>query len=256
MKKRDSLSTALIAVLFGVLVLLAWQFGLVHLLLRLKPYQLPVPSAVFLALKENFSEVMRNARTTMTEAVAGIAIGSAIGYLVALLNTIFPKWGRGGLMLVTAINAVPMIAMAPIMNNWFGMYLMSKVMVVAMFSMAAMAINAYHGMTVLKPFARDLMSSYAASPFAVFWKLRMPNSIPNVLTALKINTTSGLMAAICSEFFTSSSGLGFQMSALIKLSQMSLAWAYILTASVCGILMYAAITIVEHFSIRWHESQR
>lgn len=256
MLKKGNLANALMAMLFGILFILFWQKGGFHAVLRLRPYQLPLPNEIIEALIENFDVVMVHTRYTMTEALAGILLGSAAGFLFAVLTTLFPRWGSGGLKLVTAINAIPMIAMAPIMNNWFGMDMGSKIAVVTMFTMAPMTINAYRGLTVLRPFALDLMNSYAADQKTIFWKLRLPNCIPNVLTAMKINTTVGLMAAIISEFFVSHHGIGFELSTVLKLSQMSLGWAYIVDAAVCGILLYCVVSAVERYAIKWHASQR
>lgn len=256
MKKSANLANVLIAVMFGLLFILCWQMGGFHVILQIKLYQLPLPTDIALALYENFDVIIEHTKFTMYEALAGIFLGSFLGFWFAVLTTVFPKWGSGGLTLVTALNAVPMVAMAPIMNNWFGMGMGSKIAVVTIFSMAPMAINTYRGLTVLKPFTFDLMSSYAADKKTIFLKLRLPNSIPNMLTALKINTTVGLMAAICSEFFTSYRGIGFELSTVLKLSQMSLGWAYIVVAALCGILMYCFVSMIEHYTIKWHASQR
>ncbi|TWH47916.1 ABC transporter permease [Sporomusa sp. KB1] len=256
MEKIRHVSNLLIAIVFGILVILFWQEGGLHAVLRLKPYQLPLPKEIIAALVDNFAVIMVHTRYTMIEALTGIILGSCAGFLLAVITTVYPKWGGGGLTLVTAFNAIPMIAMAPIMNNWFGMDMGSKTAVVTMFTMAPMAINAYRGLSVLRPFALDLMHSYAADKKTIFLKLRLPNCIPNVMTAMKINTTVGLMAAIISEFFVSHHGIGFELSTVLKLSQMSLGWAYIVDSAICGIMLYGIVSVVERYAIKWHASQR
>ena len=248
-------STAIVLAVGCVLVLL-WQIGWLHGVLHLREYQLPYPTDILEAFFKNFREIAVNTRWTLTEAVLGILLGSVIGFAIALFATMSPHVGVGGLTVVTALNAIPMIAMATIMNNWFGMGMFSKLAVVAMFSMAGMALNAYRGMTELPPFAEDLMVSYAASPAVIFRELRLPHAVPYILTALKVSTTTGLMSAICSEFFTSCAGIGYRMTTVIKLSQMDLAWAYILVATLCGVVMYAIVSLVERVACKWHASQR
>jgi len=243
-------------VLLGIVIIWTWETGGVHALLGLRPYQLPVPSQMLTALFGNFEVYMLNARATMIEALAGLAIGSVIGFAVAVIATWFPKWGYGGLTLLSTFNAIPIIALAPVMNNWFGMGIGSKIAVVVFCSMTVMAINGYRGLNDLKPFALDLMKANAATKGQIFTKLRLPNCTPYVLTALKISTTSSIVAAIVSEFFSSYEGIGFQMSTELKVSHMPEAWAYIILASLCGIILYAIVSIVEHYAIKWHESQR
>lgn len=246
----------ILALLLGVIIILLWQLGGLHYMLGLKPYQLSYPSDIIHTLNENFSVIMSNTMWTLKEAVIGIIAGSAIGFVIALFAAAAPRLGIGGISVVTGINAIPMIAMASIMNNWFGMEMASKIAVVAVFSMASMTLNAYRGMTELPAFSKDLMQICAARKIETFVKLQLPNCLPYMLTALKVSTTTGLMSAICSEFFTSYKGIGYQLTASIKLSQMSVAWAYILVATLCGVLMYAIISVVERVALKWHASQR
>lgn len=255
-KEKNSILNIISPILFGVFVIVFWELGGIHTVFSLKPYQLPVPTDIVEALINQRATIISNTLWTLQEAVIGIAIGSTIGFIIAVIATILPNFGKGGLSIVGALNAVPMIAMSPIMNNWFGMGMESKIAVVAMFTMAAMSINTHRGLTNLRPFALNLMHSYAASKFKIFFKLRLPNCIPNVLTALKISTTTGLMAAICSEFFSSIKGIGYDLSVQIKLAQMPMAWAYILVSAILGISMYLIVSAIERIAIKWHSSQR
>ncbi len=242
--------------LFGIVVVVFWEFGGVHELLQLKKYQLPIPSEIAQAMIQENQAIISNTLWTLQEAVIGILIGSTIGIVIAIIASCLPKFGKVGLSIIGALNAIPMIAMSPIMNNWYGMGMESKIAVVAMFTMAAMAINAYRGLTNLKPFSLNMMKLYGADVLTIFLKLRLPNSLPYILTALKISTTTGLMAAICSEFFTSIKGIGYDLSVQIKLSQMPMAWAYIVVSAGLGILMYMIISVVEKTALKWHTSQR
>jgi NitT/TauT family transport system permease protein len=176
---------------------------------------------------------------------------------VAVIATRFPKWGYGGLTLVSAFNAIPIVALSPIMNRWFSTGMAQKVGVVTVVTMAAMAINAYRGLNDLKPFSLDLMRSYAAEEKTAFFKLRLWSSLPSVFTALKINITSAMIAAIVSEYFAASTaGLGFGIKDNLRKAEMATGWAYITVASVAGIILYLAIILVEKRAIRWHSSQR
>ena len=246
----------LLPVLFGVVFIVIWETGGLHSLMNLKKYQLPVPSQIVKTFGDNLPKLLKNGRFTVTEALWGLVIGSAIGFITAVLATLFPKWGYGGLTALSAFNAVPIVALSPVMNNWFGMGMGSKIAVVVVTTMAAMAFNAYRGLNDLKPFSLDLMKSYASDKKTIFLKLRLPNCLPNVLTALKISTTSSMIAAIVSEFFASYAGIGFELSNALKTAKMPLAWAYITLAAIIGIAMYLLVTLVERFAIQWHASQK
>ncbi|ANS75895.1 ABC transporter permease [Paenibacillus yonginensis] len=242
--------------LAGLLFIGLWQLELFHKLFDLKPYQLPLPSAIAEALRENFSLLLSYSGYTLAEAVLGMLAGSALGFGVALLAASWPKWGGSGLLLAAALNAVPIVALAPIMNLWFGDGIGSRAAIVAATTMAAMAMNAYKGMTAVDPLALDLMHAYAAGKGAIFRYLRVQNSLPYVFTALKINTTASMIGAIVGEFFFSSRGLGYLLSNSIKIAKMPLGWACIAAAAVLGILFYLLVERLEKLLLKWHPSRR
>lgn len=246
----------ILPLLAGVLFLLLWEFQVFHKLFDLKKYQLPLPSAIWEAMRENYSLLLSYTGYTLTEAVVGMLIGSACGFLIALAATAWPRWGGGSLTLVAALNAVPIVALAPIMNLWFGDGIGSRAAIVTATTMAAMAINAYKGMAAVDPLALDLMQSYAAGKPAVFRYLRIQNSLPYVFTALKINATASMIGAIVGEFFFSSRGLGYLLSNSIKVAKMPLGWSCIVLAAIAGVIFYLIVERLEKVFIKWHSSQR
>lgn len=242
---------------FGALLLLAWQFGIFHRLLDLKPFQLPVPTQIGETLLTHLPKALKDCWITLSGALIGMAIGSAIGFAIAVIATIFPKWGYGGMIVVTAFNAIPIVALSPIMNCWFKTGMGQKIGVVTIVCMAAMAINAYNGLNHVKAFSVDLMHMVAANKWIIFKKLRLPNCLPHVFTATKINIAAAIIAAIISEYFAAStSGLGFGIKDNLRKAEMAMGWSYILVASLAGVLMYGVLLVVERNAIKWHASQR
>ncbi|MFD5021601.1 ABC transporter permease [Paenibacillus sp. NPDC058367] len=256
MLKRIFSPGVLLPVLAGVLFLGLWEFEFFHKIFDLKKYQLPLPTAIATTMRDNFSMLLSYTGYTLTEAVLGMLVGSAIGFLIALVATAWPRWGSGSLTLVAALNAVPIVALAPIMNLWFGDGIGSRIAIVTATTMAAMAINAYKGMAAIDPLALDLMHSYAAGKPAVFRYLRIRNSLPYVFTALKINATASMIGAIVGEFFFSSKGLGYLLSNSIKVAKMPLGWSCIVLAAIAGVLFYLVVERLEKVFIKWHPSQR
>ncbi len=249
-------STIWLPLLAGVLFLLLWQLEVFHHILDLKKYQLPLPSAIANAMMENWSMLLSYTGYTLTEAVLGMLCGSALGFVIALIARAWPRWGGASLIVVAAMNAVPIVALAPVMNLWFGDGIGSRVAIVTVTTMAAMAINAYKGMTSVNPLALDLMHSYAAGRVGIFRYLRIQNSLPHVFTALKINATASMIGAIVGEFFFSSQGLGYLLSNSIKVAKMPLGWSCIVLAAIAGVIFYLIVERLEKGLIRWHASQR
>jgi NitT/TauT family transport system permease protein len=242
---------------FGILFILLWQIGLFHKILNLKPFQLPVPSEIITTLSHNLTKALMDTGITISGALIGLVIGSFLGFMIAVIATFFPKWGYGGMIIITAFNAVPIVALSPIMNLWFSTGMAQKIGVVTVVCMAAMAINAYSGLNRLPPFSIDLMHVVAANKWTIFKKLRLPNCLPNVFTACKINIASSIIAAIISEYFaTSTSGLGFGIKDNLRKAEMAMGWSYIVAASLAGVILYCIILLVERDAIKWHASQR
>lgn len=242
---------------FGILVITIWQLGYIHAALGFKPFQLPIPSQIITTLHDNFAKAMSDTGITVSAALTGLVLGCAIGFMVAVIATMFPKWGYTALSIIAAVNAIPIVALSPIMNRWFTNGFSQKVGVVTVVCLAAMSINAYRGLNDLKPFAKDLLESYAASEKVVFFKLRLPNCLPSVFTALKINVAAAIMAAMISEYFSAStSGIGFGVKDNLRKGMMAKGWSYIVMAAVVGIIIYLVVLLVERRAIRWHASQR
>jgi NitT/TauT family transport system permease protein len=239
--------TLLPPVLFGAAFILLGETRILHALLGVTEVQLPKTSSIIRVIVENFPGIAHDSWVTIQVFLAGIGIGCAAGFLVALFATVFPRWGAGGLTVVSAFNAIPIVALSPILRLWFsGSPFAAKTSVVAVVSTVAMSVNAYRGLTDLKPFALDLMESYAAAKTAIFFKLRLPNCLPFIFIALRINIAAAMIGVIISEYFAASvEGLGFVIRNSLRTSQLTTGWAYILVASIIGILFFMFIGFLE-----------
>ncbi|MUT64411.1 ABC transporter permease subunit [Paenibacillus sp. NEAU-GSW1] len=248
--------TWLLPLLFGLLFVAAWQTELFHKLFKLAPYQLPLPSAIAASLRDNADLLWSYSLYTGFEIVAGCFIGSFLGFILAAIASFAPKIGKGGIAMTAALNAIPIVALAPVMNNWFGDGSASKIAIVSVMTMATMAVGAYKGLRSIEPMYVELMTSYAASRYTTFIKLRLHNGLPYMFTALKINMATSIIGSIVGEFFISSRGLGFLLSDQIKLGNMPLAWSCITIAAVLGIVLYYLVQLAERLAIPWHIAQR
>ncbi|MCH3971417.1 MAG: ABC transporter permease subunit [Oscillospiraceae bacterium] len=257
-KVKNRIASIALPVLVGVVFVYIWQIGLLNAAGGLTTMQLPLPSDIYVAMQQKGSKIFSDAGVTLAASLIGLAIGCAVGYFVAILATMAPRWGYGSLTVLSALNAVPIVALACIMNRWFSTAMGSKIAVVAIVCMATMGINAYRGLNDLQPFACDLMKSYAAPRSAEFLKLRIPNSIPNIFVALKINIVNSMMTALISEYFSKdTAGLGFTIKTSMKMgNQKATGWAYIVVAALLSILLYIVIALVERRALRWHASHR
>ncbi len=263
MPKKINMKTAAGSViyptLFGAAVIISWQTGFLHKLLKTDEYVLPYPTKILHIMHENSDKIMLNVQASVKVALLGLLLGSLIGYFIAIIATVFPKYGSGGLTIVSAFNAIPIVALAPVFINWTKdvseeaevRSMVAKVLVVTVTSMAAMSVNAYRGLTELPPFSDDLMKTYAAGKVTGFFKLCLPNSLPYIFTALRVSVPGSVIGALVSEYFAEYIiGVGRQIRENILIAQYATAWAYIITACIIGIAMYIVLMIVETIALR------
>jgi NitT/TauT family transport system permease protein len=243
-----------LVVLIAVLGL--WEAGVFHRILGIEPYYLAHPSSVVPALWEERGEFARQSSITFTEAVAGYVIGGALGFVVAMLLTLSRTVQRGLLPILSSLNSMPILAVAPIMLMYFGSGMSSKIATVSFMTAPVMLVNAFKGLTSLDSSVMELMRSCAAPARTVLRKLRVPASLPYVFAALKINVTLALVGAIVSEFFRGYGGLGIFLMSAVSRYRAADAWAGIMVVALFGIAWYLATEAVERKVLHWHPSQR
>ena len=240
-----------------VAVIGLWQAGLFHTLFRLREFQLPYPLQIAQALIDRSDVLLRDAALyTAPEAAAGLILGGLLGFGCAVLFASIPFLRRGGLPIAASLNSIPIIAISPIAVLWLGFGQPSKIAVVALMVFAPMVVNAFKGLYSIEPESLELMSSLAASPREVFWKLRLPHSLPYVFTALKIGTTLAMIGALVAEFFNAQRGLGVTLSTNIQVAKMPIAWAAIVVAALVGLVLFGLVSLIERALIPWHVSIR
>jgi NitT/TauT family transport system permease protein len=247
-----------IAVFLGGIVL--WE--VVVTALNLRAFILPRPSAIVTALVDNWSStrfaLLPSWQATMLEAVGGLLIGVTAGVLVAFAASRWVTARNTLLPIAIAANAIPIIAFAPLMNNWFGaLSPLSKMMMAAVLVFFPVMANVTRGLVAVEPAALELMRSYAASEWTILRKVRLPNALPFFFTALKVATTLSLIGAIVGEYFGGSSlVLGRIIVQSASALRFDVTWAAILLAAVTGIVFYLAVVVVERLVMPWHASVR
>lgn len=258
-KKFLMAETIFLPVLLGVLICVLWQTHVLHKILGADTFTLPLISRIVKIFIENLPEILRNSGATLIAAGGGLLLGSLLGYGMAIIGTFFPRMGKGGLTILGAFASIPIVALAPVINNWTKgisdsapfRSMVAKILVVMLIAGADMCLNAYRGLTELQPYALDLMATFAAGKWKTLIKLRIPNSLPYVFTALKVSVPASIMTAIVSEYFAEYIiGVGRQIRENIVLAQYSTAWAYIAAACIIGILAYALLMILQSILLR------
>lgn len=246
----------LIPVLFGLWLLFLWEiltrgFGVPQVLL-------PSPSVIGQRFATSISILWADFKQTFLKAVLiGYAIGCGAGFIVAILIDRSPFLQRGLLPIGNLVSALPIVGVAPIMVMWFGFDWPSKAAVVIIMTFFPMLVNTVAGLSAAQPMQHDLMKTYAASYWQTLFKLRLPQALPFMFNALKINSTLAMIGAIVAEFFgTPTVGMGFRISTEVGRMNVDMVWAEIAVAAVAGSLFYGAVALTERMFTFWHPSFR
>lgn len=239
-----------------LLGLLVWEATVT--VFRVEGFLLPKPSVIGLTFQDQFPVVLPAGLFTMRQAVGGFVIGCLLGISTALVTARWALISEGLMPFAIAVNSTPIIALAPIMNNWFGITNpFSKMSIVAMIVFFPVMINTVRGLRQVEVDALELLRSYATSEWTVLLKLRIPNALPYLFSSLKIGSTLSVIGAIVSEYFGGTrEALGVYISQQAALFHFAEAWSAIVVACFMGISFYLLVLMVERQVMPWHVALR
>jgi NitT/TauT family transport system permease protein len=263
---RRGASTAVRRLVAGllllVIVIIVWEGS--KALFALPDYKLPHISAIFEAFLRPTPKgltiwlLLGDTLYTGLEALLGFVLGGVAGFLLAALFVHVKPAERGLLPYVIASQTVPIIAIAPMVVVGIGRLgappWLSKSIIAAYLTFFPVTINALRGLTSVNRDQLALMHSYAASKTQLFFKVRLPASVPYLFTALKISATACVIGAIIGELPVGSTrGLGVQLVVGSQYNTFNpgFLWATILMAALLGVLFFGLVALVEKLVVRW-----
>lgn len=260
-KLRHYTPTILVAV--GVLV--GWE--LLVRVFNIQKFLLPAPSVILSAMLNEIrlattpgggSILFQATLATLWSAFGGMCLGCGLGLAVALITARWTIISEAAMPFAIAANSVPIIAFAPIMNNWFGTQNpASKMSIVAIIVFFPMMINTVRGLTLVEPRQLELMQSYAAHPFTILFRLRIPNALPYIFSALRVASTLSTIGAVVAEFFGGQRVmLGVFITQEASNFNFERAWTGIIMASAIGLSFYFIVQLTERLIMPWHVSFR
>jgi NitT/TauT family transport system permease protein len=221
-------------------------------------YLLPAPSGIIEVFLQQPGYLLRIGLYTFSEALAGFAIGCTLGALLAAVCVRFRTLADALVPFSVASNAVPIVALSPLLGVWLGSTTQaSKIGVVAIMTLFPTVVNVYRGLISPSADAIQLMHSYAARQREIFLKLRLPAALPYLFNALKICSTLSMIGAVVAEFFGGTqNALGVYIKSQAGILKLREAWSGILVACLIGIIFYLVIVIAERLVMPWHVSFR
>jgi len=200
-----------------------------------------------------FMFLVGKALYTWREAAIGFALGAVTGIALAAAFVHSQLLERAFVPYVVASQTIPIVALAPMIVFFVGNEILAVVVVATYLTFFPVTIAMIRGLRSPDPRAMELMRSYAAKRRTIFWKLRMPASVPYLFTALKIAATASIVGAIVGEGPGGvQDGLG---RAILDFNQTYITgpeklWAAILVTALLGISFYLLVRIAELWWLR------
>ncbi len=219
-------------------------------------YLVPSPVETWRAFADNVDYFAANTWVTVVETVIGFAIAVVVGEAVAIGMVYSRNLERTLYPVVLFAQVIPKIAIAPLFVVWLGFGIGPKIIVAVLMAFFPIVISGLAGLRDVDPEILELTSTMGASRRRVFTKVQFPASLPQLFSGLKVAATLAVTGAVVGEFVGANSGLGYViLQANGNVDTASLFVALIIM-SIVGVIMFAAIQLVERLVIPWHASQR
>jgi NitT/TauT family transport system permease protein len=217
-------------------------------------YLVPAPSAVAGAFTADPSRFLDAGWTSLTEALGGLAIGAGAAFLLAVVMAHSRPLERALYPLALLVKVTPIIAVAPLFIIWFGFGVWPKLLVAALITFFPMLVNAVIGLRSVDPAAHDFMRALHASRWQVFWRLRLPASLPYVLAALRISVPLSLIGAVIAEWIAGDGGIGQVILIANGRFDTPALFAAVVVLAAIAVLLTATLALFERRLLFWHES--
>jgi len=234
-----------------VVLMLAWQFGLRAF--NIPTYLVPVPTKVLERLVQGFNggTFMMHSAVTLQEIVVGWVVGSALGILLGILIAQYSFIDTMLYPYVVALNALPKVAVAPLLVVWFGQGFVSKIIVTALVAFFPLLVNVTVGLKSSDPEQLELMRSLTASRWQTFTKVQILNALPNIFAGLEIAIVLAVVGAIVAEFVGSEEGIGYYIQLSIALVDPAGMFAMFVILAVISWLLNQLVRQVARRVVFW-----
>lgn len=242
-------STYLPPALAFVALFLVWELAVI--IFNINPVTLPAPSAVVREFVTSITFYLPHAWVTLYEALAGFLLGTivAIGLGIGMAHS--PLLERTLLPIAVLANVTPIMAVAPLFILWFGFDAFPKILISAIITFFPMLVNSITGFRSIDENHYEYMRSLHASKKEIFFKLRVPNSLPYLFSAARTCVSLSVVGAVVGEWSGSTEGLGNLIMMASNYMQTERMFSAIFMLAIMGIGLTNAVRALERKLLYW-----
>lgn len=218
-------------------------------------YMLPSPGDVVKAFMEDFPLLLENCRITLLEAFAGLFLGVAIGFLMAVAMDCFERLYQALYPIVVVTQTVPTVALAPLLVLWFGYEMTPKVILIVIVTFFPVTVGLLDGFRSADKDMMNLMRSMGATRGQIFRYVKVPGAASQFFASLRISATYSVVGAVIAEWLGGFGGLGVYMTKVRKAFAFDKMFAVIFLISALSLLLMWGINVLQKKCMPWEEKK-
>jgi NitT/TauT family transport system permease protein len=214
---------------------------------------LPAPSAIWLALLATVTKhgFWQHVGVTLAETLGGFALGSSTGFVIGALVAQFRLLERTLYLYIIAFQAIPKVAIAPILLIWFGYGMASKIVITATIAFFPLLANTITGLRAAPADQIEMLRGFTATPAEVFRMVRIPQALPYIMVGLDVAMVLSVTGAIVGEFVGSQQGIGYLILQRTSDMNMAAVFALLLVLALIGIGLHLIIRVLQRRIVFW-----
>ncbi|MGE0310646.1 MAG: ABC transporter permease [Lautropia sp.] len=247
-------TTALVPLAALVLLFVAWE--LVCVVLEVPSFIVPRPSAIGHALYDSAGIVYGHTLTTGRTVLLGFLVSIAISLPLAVAITSSPVVAAAMYPMLVLTQAIPKVALAPILVVMLGTSEMPRVVVTFLVAFFPLVLSIAAGLVSVPADLLELGRACKAGRWSELWRIRMPYAVPFIFSGLKSAIALAVVGAVVAEFVNADAGLGYLIQTATAFFKVELAWGALLILSVMGIVLFQAIVVIEKVLFPWSSTAR
>jgi NitT/TauT family transport system permease protein len=220
-------------------------------LLRISSFILPAPSAIFEAIAEYRYQLLFHGAHTLWMTLAGFLLAIVFGLALGMALGASRVVNAGSYPLLVGFNAIPKVAVVPILVFWFGVGWLPPVLTAFLISFFPIVVNVATGIATIEPEMEDVLRALGASKRDIIAKVGVPRAMPYFFGSLKVAITLAYVGSVIGEQNASNVGIGNLLTRASAAFEVPLVWASLVVLAVMGVAMYAVTAMVERSMTGW-----
>src|SRR5262245_42273842 len=243
---------AVVIALVGALIV--WEAAVD--IAQIPRFILPAPSDIWASIVKHWGALVGHSWVTLLETLAGFGLSLAIGIPLAVLIVYSRIFERVLYPILVASQAVPKVALAPILLVALGYSILPKIIVAFLIAFFPVVVTTVTGLGSVNRDTLNLMHSMGASKMDVFLKVRFPHAVPSMIAGFKVAIALAVVGAVVGEFVGSRSGLGYYMLLATGNFDTPLVFACVVCLTLMGIVLFYTVGLLEIALARWNRAAR